>query len=179
MKAFFLLLPLLIINSCKTTTDTNSASQTNTTATEEVQTKVECPADGICTAEIQQSKKLIIKEDGTGALYPEISSGDNMVVIYTFSQKGPEGTVDGDYSETIHFEMPANASELDKKGNSLQDIKLLYGKQCYCKGEAGFYKVENGSLQVTKNRNELHFELQFAVDKTSHKLSKISKTIEM
>lgn len=178
MKTLFILLPLLIVNSCKTTTNTNSVSETSST-TEKVQVNNNaCPADGVCVAEIKKGK-LVVKEDGTGALYPEITTGDNMVVKYSFTQKGPEGTVDGDYSETIHFEVPANTTELDKRGASLQDVQLLYGKQCYCKGEAGFYKVENGALQVTKNKNEMHFELQFTVDKTSHKLSNISRTIQL
>ena len=178
MKAYLLLLPFILVQSCKTTTNTKSASETNNTTTE-MQMNSGCPDNGVCSAEVQKGKKLVVKEDGTGALYPEITSGDNLVVVYSFSQKGPEGTVDGNYSETIHFEIPANMNELDKKGTSLQDVKLLYGKQCYCKGEAGFYKVDSGSLQVTKNTNELQFDLQFSVNETSHKLSKISRTINL
>ena len=179
MKAFFLMLPLLMVNACNTTKTTQVSSSEDKTEVME-NSKKQCPDDGVCTAEVQKNKQIILKNDeATNMVYPVIKDGNNMVVVYTFSQKGPEGTVDGNYSETIHFEVPANLSELDKKGASLQDVKLLYGKQCYCKGEAGFYIVENGSLQVTKTKNELHFELQFVVDKTSHKLSKISKTIKL
>lgn len=179
MKAFFLMLPLLMVNACNTTKTTQVSSSENETELME-NNKEQCPEDGVCTVEVQKNKQIILKKDeATAMFYPEIKDGDNMLVIYTFLQKGPEGTVDGDYKETIHFQIPSNISELDKKGVSLQDVNLLYEKQCYCKGEAGFYKVENGSLQVTKNRNELHFELQFAVDKTSHKLSNISKTIQL
>ena len=178
MKAFFLLLPLLIVQACKTTNNNTVSSSEN--STEQMQTNTNtCPEGGVCTAEIQKGKKLVVKEDGTGALYPEITAGDNMVVIYSFLQKGPEGTVDGDYSETIHFEMPANIDELDKKGNGLQDVSLLYGKQCYCKGEAGFYKVDNGVLKVNKENGQLNIDLQFTVNETSHKVSSINRTIKL
>ena len=178
MKALFLLLPLLMVQACKTTNNNTVSSSEN--STEQIQANTDdCPDEGVCTAEIQKGKKLVVKEDGTGALYPEITSGDNMVVVFSFSQKGPEGTVDGDYSETIHFEVPSNIDKLNKKGDGLQDVALLYGKQCYCKGEAGFYKVDNGVLNVTKKNGQLHFNLQFTVGETSHKVSEISRTIKL
>ncbi|RFN58742.1 hypothetical protein [Marixanthomonas ophiurae] len=179
MKAFFLMLPLLMVNACNTTKTTQVSSSENETELME-NNKEQCPENGVCTVEIQKNKQIILKKDeATAMFYPEINDGDNMLVIYTFSQKGPEGTVDGDYSETIHFEIPSNMNELDIKDASLQDVNLLYGKHCYCKGEAGFYKVEKGNLHVTKSNNELHFNLQFTVNKTSHKLSNISKTIQL
>ncbi|PVW12162.1 hypothetical protein [Marixanthomonas spongiae] len=178
MKAFFLLLPLLIINACNTAKTTTGSSPANETGLTENSTP-SCPEGGTCTVEVLQNKQLVLKEDGIGALYPEITNGDNLVVVYTFFQKGPAGTVDGNYTETIHFEIPATLNELYKKDASLQDVTLLYEKQCYCKGEAGFYKVKNGTLQLTKTNGELHFNLQFTVDETSHKLSNISRAIQL
>ncbi len=180
MKAFFLILPLLMVNACNTTKTTQvSSSEENETELME-NSKASCPEDGVCTLEVQRNKQIVLKKDeATAMYYPEIKDGDNMVVIYTFSKKGPEGTVDGNYSETIHFEISPNTNELTKKGKGLQDVKLLYGKQCYCKGEAGFYKVENGKLHVLKNNNKLEFNLQFAINKTSHKLSNISRTVQL
>lgn len=177
MKLYFLFLPLLLVNACKTT-NTNTVSD-GTTNTDQMEISTSCPENGECSATIQKGKTLVVKEDGTGALYPEITSGDNIVVVYSFSQKGPEGTADGDYSETIHFEIPASTTKFTKSDASLQDVQLLYGKQCYCKGEAGFYKVKSGTLQVTKKENEVQFMLRFKVDETSHKLTTINKTIQL
>ncbi len=174
MKALYFIMPLLIANACKTQdTKTISTNDTNMEVTENNHNS--CPDGGTCTIEILEDKTLEIKEDGIGALYPEIKNGDNIVVQYTYSKQGPDGTVDGNYSETIHFEIPSSATNLGKQGASLQDVKLLYGKQCYCKGEAGYYKVSDGKLSLEKNNRQITFDLQFQVGKTSQVVTHISE----
>jgi len=177
MKALIFLLPLFVVNACKTQTGTVISSEN--TKTEQVENKVGCPEEGACTVAVHQNKNLVIKEDGTGALYPEMVAGENMVVVYTYSKEGPEGTVDGNYSETVHFEIPATAENLSIENASLSEVKLLYGKQCFCRGEAGFYLISNGKLLVEKTATALVFDLKFKVEKTSQVVSDISETVKL
>lgn len=138
-----------------------------------------CPDEGDCTVKIHKNMNLIIKEDGTGAIYPEMVAGKNTVVEYTYLKEGPEGTADSNYSETIHFEIPASVESLSKVNASLGDVKLLYGKHCFCKGEAGYYPISNGELSVSANNKTLAFNLNFKVEKTSQVISNISEKVKL
>ena len=165
-------------NTCKTTS-TNDPS-TNTTTTEKVAADLEtCPDKGKCTIQVLKNSSLTLKEDTIGALYPVIEKGDNIVIEYTYLEKGPDGTADGDYSETIHFEVPNSAEKINLVDASLQDVNFLYGKHCYCKGEAGYYEVKKGSFNLVKNGNELSFNVAFKVDGTSQRIEYIARTIQL
>jgi hypothetical protein len=139
----------------------------------------DCPDGGTCTIEIHKNKTLTMLDDGTGAMYPEFIDGDAMVVAYTFMRKGPEGTVDGNYSETIHFEIPNKSTNLKKENASLNDVKLVYGKHCFCKGEAGYYPINDGKLLVDTNDQGITFDLTFKVGKTSQVVSHISEMVSL
>ena len=176
MKAFYFLLPLLMINACKTQTGTGTTTENTMEQISEKATG--CPEAGNCNVQVHENMNLVVKEDGTGATYPEMVAGSNTVVVYTYLKKGPENTVDGDYSETIHFEIPKAMKNINKVNASLSDVKLLYGKHCYCKGEAGYYPITNGELSVSINNQTLAFNLNFEVGKTSQVISNISETVK-
>lgn len=147
---------------------------------EQIENKVTgCPEEGACNVVVLKNKHLVIKEDGTGAVYPEMVAGENMVVVYTYSKEGPKGTVDGNYSETIHFEIPAGMENLNKENATLADVNLLYGKHCFCRGEAGYYPLTNGKLLVEKTNQGIVFDLKFNVEKTSQVVTHISEMVKL
>ena len=174
MKVSIFLISIILFSSCKTKIDNVI---TNNNQLENVNSK--CPSDGVCTVKIHKNKSLLIKEDGTGALYPEIVDGDKTVILYTFLRKGPEGTLDGDYSETIHFEIPNGTYTSNFNDATLKNVKLLFGKHCYCKGEAGYYPVETGSLKVVKTESNVSFDLKFKMAQPSHELHNIMQTTSL
>ncbi|MBT0607507.1 hypothetical protein [Aequorivita echinoideorum] len=177
MKAFYLCIPLLMLNACKSPNTTSTTTEKNPTKMVSVKNQ-ECPNGGTCTVKVQKNKKLMVQEDGTGALYPQIEAGDNMVVVYTYEKKGPEGTADGDYMETIHFEIPASTTNMNKEGVALKDVKMLFGRQCFCR-DAGFYTIDNGKLLLEKNGNTISMDLKFTTDKTTQVISHISETVQI
>lgn len=179
MKAFYFLIPIFMVNACKTQTETVTTT-TETNTMEQVENNdTGCPEEGTCNVVLHKNKSLTIKEDGTGAVYPEIVDGQNLVVVYTYLKEGPEGTADGNYSETIHFEIPTAAENISKENAALSDVKLLYGKHCFCKGEAGYYSISDGKLSVEKNSKSLMFDLKFNVGKTSQVVSRITETVKL
>lgn len=178
MKALYFLIPLFMVNACKTQTGPVISSE-NKNMEQVDKHNTDCPEAGSCSVVLHKNKTLEIKEDGTGAMYPEINDGENIVVEYTYSKKGPEGTADGNYSETIHFEIPANTSSLRKENTALSEVKMLYGKHCFCKGEAGYYPLTDGNLVVNRNNETITFNLQFNVGKTSQVVSHIVETVKL
>lgn len=172
MRIIVILFSLFSLISCKTKVD--QVSPNSNEIKDDI--KTECPDGGVCSVEVFKNKDLNLLEDGTGAFYPEIVDGDNIVVQFTYLVEGPEGSVDGDYSETIHFEINNSEGSLNLKNEELKKINLVFGKHCYCKGEAGYYPVQKGSIQLEKSTETLSFSLNFIMDHPSHKISTIVGT---
>lgn len=170
MKAFYYLFFLIALGACKAKTKSSSQNPTPTM-------KSEGTKDGSCTAELQGSKQLLIKtEEATGYLYPIVTDGDNLVIVYSYNKNAPEGIADGNHSETIHFEIPKTSNSLNKKDLELADVKLLYGKHCFCE-DAGYYEVLNGELSVIKQDSKISFELSFKIDGVDSEIQHISETV--
>ena len=178
MKSLFYLLPLLLINACKTA-NTDSGNSNTINMEQTINKLTGCPEDGTCSIEVYKNKTLTMLDDGTGALYPELIEGDGVVIEYTYFKPGPEGTVDGNYSETIHFELPKGSTNLKKENAALSDVKLVYGKHCFCRGEAGYYNITDGKLLVDKTDEGIAFDLTFNVGKTSQVVSHISEKVKI
>ncbi len=176
MKATFLLIPILLMNACKTTTETVSENSSDSVVVEEVNS---CPTKGNCIITLHKNKDLLVKQDGIGANYPELVEGTHMVIEYNYTEKAPEGIADGDYAETIHFEIPASITSLTKENHALSEVKALYGKHCFCRGQAGYYPVTIGKLVVKKTKSSLHFDLEFQIEATSQVVTRISETIPL
>ncbi len=177
MKALYLLIPFFIVNACKTQTDTVTSSD-NTTMEQTDKNSSGCPEEGTCTVIVYKNKTLIVKDDGTGASYPELAEGNNIVVEYTYHKAGPEGTADADYSETIHFEIPSNTNNLSKENASLRDVNLLYGRHCFCR-DGGYFPVTNGKLLVEKTAQGIMFDLKFNMGTTTQVISHIRETAKL
>ncbi|SRR5690554_4878097 len=176
IRIFYFIIPFLMINACKTPDTTLGTA--NQTKLEQMKQNSSCPEEGNCTVVVHQNSKLTISDDGTGAWYPQIVKGDNLVVEYTYMIDGPEGTADGNYSETIHFEIPSNTKNLKKQSAGLAEVNLLFGKHCFCPGEAGYFPISNGKLSVENKGETLTFDLSFQ-HKTSQKISHITKTVAL
>ncbi len=111
----------------------------------------QCPEDGKCKFEIIKDKSLAIKTDGTGMLYYSLEDAPGKVVVrYSYDYTVPKDVEDAGYTETIIFETDTDFSNLNT-GN-IQDTKMLFGVQCFCRGKAGFYKVTEGTIRYTDER---------------------------
>ncbi len=167
-----------MVNACKTQTGAVTSSE-NTTMQQMENKSTGCPEEGTCSVVVHKNKSLSIQKDDTGALYPQLVESTNTVVEYTYFKEGPPGTADGNYSETIHFEIPADTENFSKENASLSDVKLLYGKHCFCRGEAGYYPITDGKLLVEKSNQGIVFDLKFKVNKTSQVVTHISETVKL
>ena len=177
-KYFWLIVILFSLNACKTTKDNNKVLDVKSTGDSSIVID-KCPENAECTLKVIKNSSLTIKEDTIGQLYPVIEKGDDIVIEYTFLKKGPEGTLDGDYSETLHFIIPDNTKQLNLKDVNLQDVDLLFGKHCFCKGEAGYYRVKKGELHILKTSKELTIDITYIVDETTQETKQLTQTIKL
>jgi hypothetical protein len=112
-----------------------------------------CPKDGDCKVEVFDRKSMLVKTSETSSLYYELEENPaKKVVKYTYNRKVKGDLQDASYREEIIFEINSNTEESNFVDESLQEAKLLFGRFCYCNGQTGYYKIESGSLRISKNK---------------------------
>lgn len=167
MKYLIYLLLVLSVTNCKTQKELAQNEQ-NKVLSYVLQN---CPQEGICEITIEENKELQVKTDEFGMIYPEIATGDDYIIKYTYSRD--TDYADGNYKEIVLFQFPKNEISLLLQDKNLQKVNLLYGRLCYCKGESGFEKVSKGTLSIARNNNKITLKLEFYSN-----LPQVIKTIE-
>jgi hypothetical protein len=123
-----------------------------------------CPTGGECTVVLHKSKSLNVKVDETGATYFQLLENEGTSVIeYKYQKKVDEILQDANYLEEVIFEIPNNSTSLNLSDIELQNTKMLFGRHCYCKGQAGYFTITNGKLLLTQKNNEVQFKLDFKI----------------
>lgn len=145
MKIFFIFF-LTVFVSCNSTKKVEEAMS--------VAPEMQCPKNGTCTFSVIANKSLQILEDGIGMKYPKLKDNPHTSIIkFRYHRKAPEGMMDGNYTEEVYLEIENDISKLELKDQELQQVKLLYGRLCYCKGNVGYFKVTDGLLNFQRNKN--------------------------
>jgi len=172
-----IIIGLLFLISCKTAE--KATSQVNMNKPVSIQTE-NCPENGTCTIELLPDKTIDFKTDEFDNLYPVISEGNKTVLKYTFSKKPIENVADSNYTELIYAELPNQISELNFENTALQTIKLHYGRLCFCKGESGYFPINNGVFKLSKvDENSIKIDLNFSVKKIPQIISEIHETVSL
>ena len=139
-----------------------------------------CPENGICTIELIPNKTIIFKTDNIGVMYPIISEGDKTILKYTYNKNEIKNTQDGSYTEIVYAELPATITPIELTNEALQDVKLYFGRLCYCKGETGYFAITNGNFKLTKNdKNSFNIDFNFKVSEVPQIISEVSATISL
>lgn len=137
----------------------------------------ECPQDGTCTVEVLKNKNLVIKTDDLGGIYYEIGAAtETSVVVYQYNRKVEKGLQDGQYREDVVFEINNSDSLISLSDNELQKTKMLFGRHCYCKGQAGYFKVTQGQLTLEQKKNAVLFQLDFTITQVPQIIKSIKAT---
>jgi len=122
-----------------------------------------CPEDGVCTLEVLQNKSFKLLKDGIGKLYPKISDGNKIILKYEYKRNEIPNSVDGNYSELIYIEADPNNLELDLKDSQFNKAKVLFARLCFCGGQTGYYRVNDGNLSIAKKGDFYQLNLEFKV----------------
>lgn len=147
MKIFSLISLSIILFSCK-----------STNIQEE---KPSCPKGYDCYTELIKGKSISLFKDSIGKDYIKLEKNENYNVIkYIYKYKGNPKIADDSYLETIHFEMPASAKELNLEDKELSQAKLIAQKSCFCK-DAGYELITQGELSVSKSKKAYEVNIDF------------------
>lgn len=125
------------------------------------------PENGKVTATREYEKALNL--NGFEQLYPQtIYNPETVLVQYSFDRnKAKENYADDFYKEELFLEIPKKAFKKEYKDAELEQVKLVYGKHCYCKGEAGYYKITQGILKIDQSDKHTKVKLTFKAPSTS------------
>lgn len=124
----------------------------------------ECPKNAKCTIELIKNKGIVLKKDDFGRDYYELSErAATNVIKYEFSRIVKGDIQDGGYREEVVFEIEQNPDAILLTDKSLQNVKMLYGRFCFCKGQTGYYKVEKGTLNINGTKTAETGLLEFEV----------------
>ena len=170
-----LLLSILLIVSCKTTKKNNFVISNSMS-----QSTINCPENGDCSIELIPSKSLEFKTDNIGMSYPVITEGNKTIFKYTYNRKSIKNTQDGNYTEIVYAELGETISDLDINNIDLQNVKLYFGRLCYCKGQTGYYPIKNGNFKITSLDNDsVNFKLNFKISEVPQIITEINESISL
>jgi hypothetical protein len=171
-KKPLLIAALLILASCSCKKNTTALSASLLS---------ECPKDGDCKIELFDGKTMVVKTTDTGSLYYELEENASKKVLkYTYNRKVKGNIQDASYREEVIFELNGNEEKSTFVDNSLQDTQLLFGRFCYCKGQTGYYKIDSGSLTVSKDKETTttQINLNFKTEKVPQIIKAIAISIK-
>ena len=170
MRNLFIICIFLMI-SCKS----------NYTVTQQInQNSIICPDNGVCSIELIPNKTIVFKTDNIGIMYPVISEGSKTILKYTYKKNAIKNVQDSNYTEIVYAEFDANITPTKLSNAALQDVKLYFGRLCYCKGKTGYFPIKNGDFKLTKiNKNSFKIDLDFTISEVPQIISKISETISL
>jgi hypothetical protein len=85
---------------------------------------------------------------------------------------------DGQHREEIVFEINNSDSKITLSDKNLQDSKMLFGRHCFCRGQAGYYKVNEGTLNLQNTNGVITVDLDFKVTKVPQLYTSVKATIQ-
>lgn len=125
----------------------------------------ECPKNANCKIELLLNKGMVVKQDDFGKTYYELAeSAATNVVKYEYSRVVKGNVQDAGYREEVVFEIEQNPDAIQLADKSLQNVKMLFGRFCFCKGQTGYYKIEKGTLTINGTKGTKSGLLNFQTD---------------
>ena len=152
------------IRTTKTPLETNVAS---------------CPEDGKCSAILKPNTTFSLAEDSIDALYPvwDEKSSEYASFVFKYERDKNPNYADNEYREEIFFTFnPERDYKL--KDSNLQQVKLTYGRICFCRGATGYVPVTQGQLEIRKIDSENYrIALQFKNEAYPQLIQSIEDTL--
>lgn len=161
------ILTLLTIAALATSCNTVKGVESTNWLGKKVTMVSAAPENGKVTATREFDKGLNL--NGFEQLYPQTNFNPETVLVqYSYDRnKAKENYADDFYKEELFLEIPAKAFKKEYKDAALEQVKLVYGKHCYCKGEAGYYKITQGTLKVDHSEKQTKVKLSFKAPHSS------------
>lgn len=180
MKKLLFYLVIIVFISCKPTQNKNSENKKEAINMKTISKNIEdCLENSTCTIEIIPNKTIEFKKDKFGIGYPIINNGNKMLLKYTFNKNTEKSLQDDFYTEIVYAELNTieNIKLIDQ---DLQQVKLYFGRLCYCKGETGYFPIEKGLFSIKQlSEKEFNIDINFAISQVPQIISSINQTISL
>jgi hypothetical protein len=176
MKYLCLFFLVLLVVGCKSSQINTSLEELNEKHTVLLSN---CIDNTVCNIELIPKSNLLIKEDEFKNTYIEFEKGNNTIIKYQLKKNELPNTADSHYSEIIYLEIDNYNKSLNLKNEDLQQVKMIYGRLCYCKGSSGYFKVNKGSLELILSKNKLSLNANFNVENIPQIVSQINEKISL
>lgn len=176
MKYLCLFFLVLLVVGCKSSQINTSLEELNEKHTVLLSN---CIDNAVCNIELLPKSNLLIKEDEFKNTYIEFEKGNNTIIKYQLKKNELPNTADSHYSEIIYLEIDNYNKSLNLKNEDLQQVKMIYGRLCYCKGSSGYFKVNKGSLELILSKNKLSLNANFNVENIPQIVSQINEKISL
>lgn len=174
-KALFLTLIFSIFISCSV----RKNEVVKTLDEQEKNILQECPNEGVCSIKYLVNKSIKIDRDNTNKIYYSlIDNFEKSVLRFEFKKNNPSDMAEANYIEEIVLEVQNSVQEINLSDEFLEKTKLLFGKYCYCKGQAGIYLIQTGSLNIKQDKEKISIELNFDMSPITHQVSKIKYLVK-
>ena len=139
-----------------------------------------CPENSDCLLELIPNSTISFKNHEFGNTYPTITEGNKTLLKYTFNKKTPKNTQDGQYTEHVYAELEPTITKTALKNAALKNIKLHFGRLCFCKGETGYYPIKNGEFNIKKvGENTISISINFKILEVPQITTNINETISL
>lgn len=136
--------------------------------------------DGQSIISIIPHKKAVLNKDAFNIGYVTLEESKETLLKFEYTKQTAKNLVDANYSEIVYIALPENFSEINSNDINLEKTQILFGRFCYCKGNTGFYNVENGDLSAKMiAKNQLKFSLKFKLKQVPHLISNIQEDIHL
>ena len=172
MNHYFYCLFLLALLSCASTKEEGKSHQVSLPPPH-----INCPENGDCSFEIMKNSVLQLNHSASGELYPEVVSGNKVVVKFHYEKETPKDVMDAGYSEYVYLEFDPAEKQLILKDKELQKVKMIFGRICYCKGAMGYFPIQNGNLFLFNQDGNLQLRTTFKVNKVPQIVQHIDENI--
>lgn len=163
----------IFLSCCSTVKKNNTNKDLKTSVT-----KSFCPKEGTCSFQVLNNKTLELHKSSIGKLYPKINNGNNIVCKFTYTKDRDDRYQDSQYIEELYFELPATDKEFTFENKELSKTKLVFARICFCKGQTGYYLINEGVISFKNLNNDLYqVNITFKSSEVPQIITSIEETI--
>lgn len=117
-----------------------------------------CPNEGHCLLEILNEKSLEIKTINNALLFSLADNKEKITIHFQYSKNLEDIAIDGGYREEYFFEIDNRNHSADLNNETLQNVKMLFGKYSNTRGNNnGLHFLKNGHLVYEINDGKIDF----------------------
>ena len=141
-----------------------------------------CPNDGTCTFNVVKNKSVEIKKDEFGATYLNTYDSNKTLLKFEYSRNALDNTEDSNYTEAVYIQLNENSEKLEPINKNLSTTKntVFFGRLCFCRGQTGYYHINQGKLNLTKKEGDLYeIDLEFNTDEVPQVINKITEVFKL